>query len=249
MDMLKGAIATIRPAVTAVMRLQTTLQGTSPDGTLNWRYDATFGSGVCVARNRYVLTVAHNLGLDGIRNPKEKIFVLAVPNNGTEFSAFPVNGVPLDMPELDFAVLEIGPAIFGSVELSSTPVSFQAQDDGSRVLTLGFPGVVVSEMRLDSTGNFMGGAFFLRSHANEGIIAANYLDGPNGRPMYEFNVGWHHGESGGPVTTCTDNPAVITLMQDYRNIQSPHGVQAGPRRGRSLAIIEKELRALGVDTV
>ena len=43
-----------------------------------------------------------------------------------------------------------------------------------------------------------------------------------------------------------DQPAVFTLMQHYRNIQSPHGVVAGPHRGCALSGVQQELTALGV---
>jgi len=35
-------------------------------------------------------------------------------------------------------------------------------------------------------------------------------------------------------------------MQHYRNIQSPHGVVAGPHRGYALSVIRKELAEIGV---
>ena len=66
--------------------------------------------------------------------------------------------------------------------------------------------------------------------------------------MYEFNVGWHHGESGGPV--CRAEPlAAFTVMQHYRNVQGPHGVVAGPHRGVSLEVIRQELEDLGAAVV
>ena len=81
------------------------------------------------------------------------------------------------------------------------------------------------------------------NHANEGIVSAQYV--VVGVRIYELNVGWHHGESGGPVVTLTDPPAAFSLMQYYRNIQSPHGTVAGPHCGRSLSAIQAELVGLG----
>ncbi len=102
-------------------------------------------------------------------------------------------------------------------------------------------------LEVDHHGNFHGGQFFLKSHANEGIVSAQYVT--DGVLMYELNVGWHHGESGGPVADEADRPAVFSLMQHYRNIQSPHGMVAGPHRGCALSGIQRELTALGVAVV
>jgi hypothetical protein len=88
---------------------------------------------------------------------------------------------------------------------------------------------------------------FLKSHANTGIISAQYSMGQI--LDYELNVGWHHGESGGPIATASDNPAVFSLMQHYRNVQTPHGVVAGPHRGVSLSLIQQDLVNLGVSVV
>ena len=93
----------------------------------------------------------------------------------------------------------------------------------------------------------MGGQFFLKSHANEGIVAAQYELG--GNQMYELNVGWHHGESGGPIATASSSPVVFSLMQHYRNVQSPHGIVAGPHRGVALSCIANELTELGIAAV
>lgn len=64
--------------------------------------------------------------------------------------------------------------------------------------------------------------------------------------MYELNIGWHHGESGGPIVSLTDPLAAFSMMQQYRNVQSPHGIVAGPRRGCALSLIAAELAELGV---
>lgn len=109
---------------------------------------------------------------------------------------------------------------------------------------MGYPSPEISGLNLDPEGNFRGGNFFLKSHANTGIVSAQYDNG--GKQMYELNVGWHNGESGGPITTLTNPPLVFALMQHYRNVQSPHGIQAGPHRGFALSAIADELVALGV---
>ena len=67
--------------------------------------------------------------------------------------------------------------------------------------------------------------------------------------MYEFNVGWHHGESGGPVLRLHDPIAAFTVMQPYRNIESPHGVVAGPHRGYALSAIRQDIERLGAQVL
>jgi hypothetical protein len=116
--------------------------------------------------------------------------------------------------------------------------------DGTRVITVGYPAPEIVGIKVDSQWNYGGGEFFLKSHANEGIVSAQYRIG--GVFIYELNVGWHHGESGGPIAALEDPPAVFSLMQQYRNIQSPHGLVAGPHRGCSLSGVQQELTALGV---
>jgi hypothetical protein len=124
-------------------------------------------------------------------------------------------------------------------------VSFANQADGTEVLTIGFPAPEIVGLNVDPQGNFVGGQFFLKSHANNGIVSAQYILGGN-LPVYELNVGWHHGESGGPIAIFADQPVVFSLMQQYRNVQSPHGVLPGPHRGLALTAIKQDLEGLGV---
>jgi len=67
--------------------------------------------------------------------------------------------------------------------------------------------------------------------------------------MYEFNVGWHHGGSGGPVLRLDVPIAAFTVMQQYRNIESPHGVVAGPHRGCALSAIRQGIERLEVQVL
>jgi hypothetical protein len=114
-------------------------------------------------------------------------------------------------------------------------------------VTAGFPAPEVVRVNLDGQGNFLAAQFFLKSHANEGIISAQYA--LNGAHFYELNVGWHHGESGGPIVAFTDQPAAFSLMQHYRNIKSPIGPLVGPHRGIALASIQQDLAGLGVNVI
>ena len=157
--------------------------------------------------------------------------------------------LPIEHPDLDIAVLEVGPCANAGAHLPALPVSFAQHADGSRVVTVGFPAPEVVGLNVDAQGTFQGGQFFLKSHANEGIVSAQYVLGAANLPMYELNVGWHHGESGGPITTLADQPAAFSLMQHYRNIQGPHGVLPGPHRGCALSTIQQDLQGLGVIVV
>jgi hypothetical protein len=169
-----------------------------------------------------------------------------VPENGPQAYHFPVTRFVLEEPANDYAVLEIDPGTSG-VRAEALPVSFGRVEDGTAVLTCGFPAPEIHAGQLDPLGNWMGGQFFLKSHANTGIVSANY-DVTEGVTLYELNVGWHHGESGGPI--CRLEPlAAFSVMQHYRNVQSPHGVVAGPHRGVGVGVIETTLRELGATVV
>src|SRR5207245_1847829 len=148
---------------------------------------------------------------------------------------------------VDLAVLEIGASQTKGQHIKAIPVTMSRPVDGASVVTYGFPAPVIQGASLDQDGNFLGGGqFFLKGHANEGIVAAQYsLDG---RWTYEFNVGWHHGESGGPVLQ-REPLAVFAVMQFYRNITGPHGVIPGPHCGRSLEAIQQELRGHGAKVI
>src|SRR5262249_11744657 len=124
---------------------------------------------------------------------------------------------------------------------SNTPV------DGVAVVTCGFPAPSVTGANLGADGTFLGnGQFFLMSHANEGIVAAQYAE--DGRRMLEFNVGWCHGGRGGPIMSRADG-GVLAVMQGYRQVQTPHGIVMGPRRGRPLALMASTLTSLGATDV
>src|SRR5439155_408059 len=75
---------------------------------------------------------------------------------------------------------------------------------------------------------------------------AQYDFGPH--YSYELNVGWHHGESGGPIFSL-EPLAAFAMMQSYRNIQSPHGVVAGPHMGRAMSVMTTALTAHGATIV
>jgi len=171
-------------------------------------------------------------------------FAFVVPGNGDAAFHFPVTRFPVERPDVDMAVLEIGPCATAGVSIPAVAVSFDRQPDGARVITVGYPSPEIAGLNVDAHGNFLGGQFFLKSHANEGIVSAQYVI--SAVPVYELNVDWHHGESGGPIATLADSPSVFSLMQHYRNVQSPHGTVAGPHRGCALSAIQPDLTGLGV---
>lgn len=245
MSGLVGSIPIVRRSTVAILRVRLARPETADDGhAAPARVDCSFGSGFCVSETRLVATAFHVLNGGRPRNPEDRFYVLTVPENGDRAYHFPVVGFPLEVPELDFAVLEIGPGPAPGVEIPAIPVSFAPVPDGTPVTTVGYPSPEISSINVDADLNYRGGQFFLKSHANEGIVAAQY--DLNGTRMYELNVGWHHGESGGPIATATARPAVFSVMQHYRNVQSPHGVVAGPHRGISLVAVKERLEALGI---
>lgn len=243
MSDLITAIPRLRESVAAVLRIRLTRPATVKKGKPKpAQFQALLGgTAFCVVPERFVVTAFHVLNGGQPRNPNDRFYALVVPGNGDPAFHFPVIGFPLERPDIDVAVLELGPCATAGVPLPAVPVSFSPQPDGTRVITLGFPAPEIVGLRLDDQGAFLGGELFLKSHANEGIVSARYSS--SGIHVYELNVGWHHGESGGPIATLA--PAVFSLMQQYRNIQSPHGVVAGPHRGCALLSIQKELTSLG----
>ena len=242
---LSRSIPIVREATTAILRLRRLPSEPARDdqpaaptvqGTL-------VGSAFCIVADRYLLTAHHVLNKGQAREPTDKFYALTVPENGDLAYHFPVVSFPIERTDIDITVLEVGAFPFAQQHIPAIPLTFAGQPDGTRVITVGFPAPEINALNVDSELNYRGGTMFLKSHANDGIVSAQYIVG-NAR-VYELNVGWHHGESGGPVVVLGETPAAFSLMQHYRNINSPHGVVAGPHRGCSLSTIESELRALG----
>ncbi len=246
MPELEVAIPFVRERVVAVMRLREVGRRNQGEGQPDAvDYNVSFGSGFCVLDDRYVITACHVLNDDQPPTETDKHFAFVVPANGDQAFHFPVASIPVRRPDLDIAVLELGKCATDGVHVRALPLSPAPQADGVRVLTVGFPAPEVHGLSFDEHGDYVGGQFFLKSHGNEGIVAAHYMLG--GLPCYELNVGWHHGESGGPVVTLAgDEPAAFSLMQQYRNVQSPHGILPGPHRGLALSVVKQDLEKLGI---
>ncbi len=245
---LTRSIPLVRECVVAVFRYRTVRSQTVKKGKVRpAQFNVGWGTGFCIARDRHILTAFHVLNGGQPRNPTDRFVAFVVPANQDQAYHFPVIGFPVERSDLDLAVLEIGPSATAAVHLSALPLTFDAQPDGARVVTVGFPAPEVGGLNIDPQGNYVGGQFFLKSHANEGILSAQYQLGPV--QVYEFNVGWHHGESGGPVVRLEDPIGAFTIMQQYRGIQSPHGVVAGPHRGCALSALRADLQRLGATIV
>ncbi|MFB3922097.1 MAG: trypsin-like peptidase domain-containing protein [Terriglobia bacterium] len=246
---IETVIPLVRQSVAAILRLHLARPESVKRGKVRpARYEAKVaGTAFCVVADRYLLTAHHILNDEKQRDPGDKFYAFVVPENGNLAYHFPIISFPIERTDCDMALLEVGPCATAGTRLPAIPVSFANHADGSRVVTLGFPAPEIAGLNLDQGGNFRAGNFFLKSHANEGIVSAQYVI--EGVLFYELNVGWHHGESGGPIVAVGDPVAAFALMQHYRPIKSPFGTVAGPHRGRTLALIQQELTALGVTNV
>ena len=249
MSQLASAIPIIRESVAAVLRIHVIRPAKMKKGhEIKAQVGASVsGSAFCVVPDRYLVTAHHILNGGKTRDPNDRFYALIVPQNGDPAYHFPIVGFPIERHDLDLAVLEVGPCATEGIHVPAIAVTFTPQRDGSRVVTVGFPAPEIAEIGVDEQLNYLGGQFFLKSHANEGIVSAQYTIG--GIHVYELNVGWHHGESGGPIVALSDFPAVFSLMQHYRNIQSPHGIVAGPHRGYALAALQAEFKSLCINDV
>jgi hypothetical protein len=242
------ALPGIRESVCGLMRIMKRVKNRAKRKPPIVEFGLAFvGTTWCIAPDKYLVTAHHVFNNGKPRNPDDLFYVFAVPGNGPTAYQFPVVGFPLEDAAHDLAVIEVGPSATAGQHIPAVPVSFARPADGEPVLTYGFPSPHIAGANLAPDGKFLGGGkFFLKGHANEGIVAAQYET--DNAWAYEFNIGWHHGESGGPVAR--QQPlAVFAVMQFYRNIQSPHGIVAGPHIGRSLEVVRGQLTAFGAHFV
>lgn len=243
---LTTLITSVRNSVCALLRIRrnNTTQSASP-GQAQFQV-CVVGTSWCIVTNRYLVTAFHTFNEGRQRNPDDKFFIFAVPGNGPIAHHTPVIGFPIEKSDADMAVIEISPPSNFPVSIPSMPVTFDKPADGEQILTYGFPAPIIVQARVDAQGNWGGGNLFLKGHANEGIVAGQFE--MSNLVTYELNVGWHHGESGGPIIRLK-SCAAFSIMQRYRDITSPHGVVAGPHQGYSLAAIEKDIVKLGATIV
>ena len=237
------AIAHIRRSACAILRVRAKRNVSSTDPALVPRFEMGFvGSGVCIVEKKYVLTAQHIFNGGQARDVNDKFVVFTLTENNLQAFHCAVIGFPIEHATHDLAVMELGKPVDARFVLEPLPISMDTFVEGSEVVTYGFPSPVVTGANLDAEGNFLGGGnFFLKGHANTGIVSACY--DLQGAIHYAFNVDWVHGESGGIVCDLA-TLHLFTIMQSYRTIGTPNGVMAGPRLGRGFQSIAKELRAL-----
>jgi hypothetical protein len=250
------AIAAVRNTVCAVLRVRRTEKQAkkkrhSPKtpATVEIEVHVSFvGTAWCIVDSKILVTAHHILNNMAPRELADHFYIVSAPANGPEAFHFPVVAFHLEDRESDTAILEVGAPSRPGQTIPAAAVTFARPPDGTHVLTIGFPAPQVSGANVNPQGEFLGGGqFFLKSHANQGILSAQYMVGTSW--FYEFNVGWHHGESGGPVFRLEGDPAVFSIMQHYRNIQTPHGIHPGPHRGISLEAIRGTLEQLGAHVI
>lgn len=238
----KATIQQLRDSVCAVMKIK---KGIIDKGVQQFQLGFV-GTAWCIKADRYLVTAHHLLNEGKMRDPSDRFYAFTVPGNGLQAFECPIVNFPLEDPSNDLAVLEIGRFISQNQHLSAVPVTFAHPADGTPVLTLGFPSPQIANANVAPDGNYRGGQFFLKAHSNTGIVAAQYEAA--GSWQFEFNVGWHHGESGGPITQL-EPLGVFAVMQSYRNIVTPHGIVAGPHMGRALEVIKPQLVLYGATVI
>src|SRR5262245_44924004 len=174
---LTTAIPTVRESTAAILRIRMTRPETVKKGTLQpAQFQAALGgSAFCAVTDRYLITEFHVLNDGRPRSAGDRFYAFVVPRNGDSACHFPIEGFPVERHELDLALLEIGPCEAPGVHLPSLAVSFAPRPDGTRVVTLGYPAPEIMGLNVDPQGNYRGGQFFLKSHANEGIVSAQYV--------------------------------------------------------------------------
>jgi hypothetical protein len=167
----------------------------------------------------------------------------------TDLLIWPVAEVVIEDRELDIAVLRVPDS---TVE-TPIPLVLDHVPDGTQVLTFGCPSARLQNGVVSAQGELLKASAFLAPFANEGIVSGHYdvwtEDTPPRSlgPLYEFNVSWLNGESGGAVIQVEPFGA-FAVMQSYRRIPTPVGDVPGPRRGFALTHLVPQLRALGMIT-
>ena len=239
---LPGAIDSVRDAVCALLRI-------SPAEEPGKFHLAIVGTTWCITPGRVFLTAHHVLNAGNPRDATHRFHVLSAPGNGHALYHWPVSGFLLEDAARDLVLLEAPVPADRKIDVPAIPIAIAAPRDGTPVLTYGCPAPGIAGATVSEEGNLTAIRTILFTHANTGIVAAQYKASPSTDLLFEFSVGWHHGESGGPVLRLEPEVAAFAVMQHYRNIQGPHGTMAGPRRGLALASIRQELESAGASLV
>lgn len=235
---LINAISSVRNSVCAVLRIR-------PTGN-NQAEGSIVGSAWCIVDNRFLVTAHHIFNDMQPRNTNDRFFVFSVPDNGDPAYHVPVVSYPLEDPLSDMAIIEIDANVNPDFAIENVPITLRQHHDGESIFTIGFPEPVLGNFNFDQNFNWLGGDLFLKSHANEGIISAQY--NMDNQHYHELNIGWYPGESGGPIISL-EPLAVFSIMQSYRKINTNHGIIPGPHLGRSLRLIENSLRSIGANII
>jgi hypothetical protein len=235
--MLVEAVARARDAVCAVVRVR----GDAAGGA---RVDVS-GTAWAAGNPSTFVTASHVVNP---RPPGQRWYVVRRTSpSSTALEIWPVAEIALEDAELDVAVLRV-PASRVSAPL---PLLLDHVDDGTRVLTLGCPSARIQDAVVSPRGELLSAQAFLAPFANEGIVSGHYdvsTEDATPRhlgPLYEFNVSWLNGESGGAVIR-VEPLGAFAVMQSYRKIPTPLGDVPGPRRGFGLGSLAAGLRALGM---
>jgi len=235
--MFVEAVARARDAICAVARVRRHSAGVP-------RLDVT-GTAWAAGTPTTFITASHVVSP---RGPDDRWYVLRrVDAASMDLHVWPVSEVLLDDPELDVAVLRVP----GSTVPAGIPVVVEHVPDGTRVLTLGCPSAKIQNGVLSGQGELLKACAFLAPFANEGIVSGHYEVSTEESPsrrlghLYEFNVSWLNGESGGAVIQVQPFGA-FAVMQSYRRIPTPVGDVPGPRRGFALEALAPQLRSLGM---
>jgi hypothetical protein len=239
---VSDAIGAVRDSVCALLRI-------SPAGEPGKFNLAIVGTTWCITPGRVFLTAHHVLNGGNPRDASDRFHVLSAPGNGHSLYHWPVSGFLLEDAARDLVLFEAPVPADRKIEVSAIPISVTPPPDGTPVLTYGCPAPAIARATVSEQGNLTAIQTILFTHANTGIVAAQYRMSPSMDLLFELSVGWHHGESGGPVLRLEPEVAAFAVMQHYRNIQGPHGTMAGPRRGLALASIREELRNAGASLV
>jgi Trypsin-like peptidase domain len=244
---LKTVIATARRSVVAIMKVH---PNGKKDGAGNLQFDVGIvGTAFCVVSNKSYVTAHHVLNGGKPREAGDKFFVFRSQQRVGTIAHFPITHFHLEDAASDIAIFDAATPPGVGIDITSLPVCDGLQEDGTAVLTYGFPAPLVMAGSLDLTGNWVGGKVMIVGNANIGIVAGSELDAATNNLIYHFNVGWHNGESGGPVALL-DPLAVIAIMQANRDIVTQRGdTVRGPRIGRALSWVKAYLQAVGASFV
>ena len=137
---------------------------------------AIVGTVWCVVRNHYFITAYHVLNNNKARDPNGKFYILRAPENGPKLERTPVVTFALEDPGCDYVILEIDEREGSSLGFNPLNIYTGQVQDGTRVLTYGYPAPKVASARINPQGKLTQMQTMLISHANEGIVLGGLCD-------------------------------------------------------------------------